>query len=165
MVRKVKVLIALIAVLCTLLCAQAQASTHAIYDSGTLSTTYVTYFRDIVSGIGFNENYVAFRSDQYTYILVVGVLEYNNGIITLVGESAKEYKYYAETTSGYNSQYRYSVGTLNDFSVDTSNYIIYSDVGDYPQLIERGAKIESITAIILCIFIVMYIVRNIFRSR
>lgn len=165
MVRQVGKIVCMVALISALLCAPVRAATHSIYDSGNLSTTYVTYFEDIVSGIGFNENYVAFRSDQYTYILIVGELEYNNGSITLVGDTAKEYKYYAEITSGYNSQYRYSVDTLNDFSLDTGNYIIYSDVGDYPQLIERGAKIESITAIILCIFIVMYIVRNIFRHR
>ena len=165
MVRQISKIACMVALISALLCAPVRASTHTIYDSGTLSSTYVTYFKDIVSGIGFNENYVAFRADQYTYILVVGDLDYNNGTITLIGDTATEYKYYAESTSGYNTQYRYSADSLNDFSVDTANYIIYSDVGDYPQLVERGAKIESITAIILCIFIVFYIVRNIFRSR
>lgn len=145
------------------ICTQASAATHTIYDEGTLSSTYTTYFKDIVSGIGFTDNYVAFRSGQYSYSMVVGDLEYNNGVISMTG-TGKEYKY-STANSGYNQQYRYTVTDLNSFSVNTGDYIIYSDVGDFPQLVERGAKYEILTALLLCIFAVSYIIRRIFYKR
>lgn len=163
MVRKIVNMCVICVVLVSAFCTTAHAATHSIYDEGTLSTTYVTYFKDIVSGIGFNENYVAFRSGQYSYTMVVGDLEYNNGVISLTG-SGKEYVFSTGST-GYNSQYRYNVNTINNFSVSVGDYIIYSDVGEFPQLVERGAKYEIFTALLLCIVLCAVVFGRFFRRR
>lgn len=148
MVRKITAcLVVLLALICGLT-TSAQAATHQVYDNGSLSTTYITYFKDILSGASINENYVAFRSGQYSYSMIVGDLEFNNNSFTSSG-SCKEYIF--STSGNYNSQYTYEVKELNNFSLDVSNQIIYSDIGEYPQLIERGAKIEFITAVLLCV--------------
>lgn len=163
MVRQVKILVVML-VLITALCGTVQASTHTVYDNGTLSTTYITYFKDILSGAKFNDNYIAFRSEQNEYTMVVGKLEYTNNTIKSTDE-CKHYRFYQVTTSGYNSTYYYDVTSIDEFSLDTGNYILYSDVGDYPQLIERGAKYEMLSAVLLIIIMLSVVIRRIFFKR
>lgn len=141
---------------------QTHAATHTIYEQGTLSSTYTTYFKDILSGAKFNDNYVAFRSGQYSYSMVVGDLEYNNGVISMNGKG-KEYVF--TTGSGYNGQTSYEVSEISSFSVNCSNYIVYSDCGDYPQLIERGAKYEMVSLFILSIVLLCIVINRIFFRR
>lgn len=160
MVRKIVGIFCCTLALITALCGTVQAATHSVYENGNLSTTYLTYFKDIVSGIGFNENYVAFRSGQYSYTLVVGDLDFNNNTFTLNG-TGKEYEY-STTTSTYNSQYYYYVKDISNFSLEVDNQIIYSDLGHYPQLVERGAKYEMLSAVLLCIICLSVVIRRIF---
>ena len=142
---------------------QTYAYTHTVYDSGAISSTYLTYYRDILSGVSFNDNYVAFRDGQNSYIMVVGELECNNDVISLK-DSGTAYIFRQEGTN-YNNQYRYYVEDIKSFSVDTNNYIVYSDVGDYPQLMERGAKYEVLTTVIICITCLCVVISRIFRRR
>lgn len=162
MVRKIVSIMSICILLVGAFCTQANADTHTVYDEGTLSSTYVTYFKDIVSGIGFNDNYIAFRSGQYSYTMVVGDLEYENGVVTL-NEPGKEYVF--TTSSGYNSQYRYEVNDISNFSVTCGDYIVYSDIGDYPQLIERGAKYEMLSAFLIVVICLCVVIRSIFFKR
>lgn len=163
MVRKIASILCVCVLLVGAFCTQANAATHTIYEEGTLSSTYTTYFKDIIAGAKFTDNYVAFRSGQYSYSMVVGELEYKNGAISLVG-SGKEYKYSA-TTSGYNQQYKYTVSNLSNFSVDCGDYIIYSDVGDFPQLVERGAKYEMLQTLLIWICCLSIVIARIFYNR
>lgn len=162
MVRKITAFVCSV-VLIVALATPVQGATHEIYEEGTLSSTYTTYFRDIVSGIGFSDNYVAFRSGHYEYTLIVGDLSYENGVISSNGVCT-EYTYRA-TGTNYNNQYKYYVSEINSFSLNTDNNIIYSDVGQYPQLVERGAKYEILSAVLLVIMLVSIVVNRIFYSR
>lgn len=162
MVRKVIYCFLICVLLVGAFCTQANAETHSVYDNGSLGTTYITYFKDIISGADFRSNYVAFRSGQYSYTMVVGELQNNNGVISLVGQGTE---YVFSNTGNYNSQYTYDVNTINDFSLNTGNYIIYSDVGNFPELVERGAKFEILTTILFCTVIVGYVIRCIFYHR
>lgn len=145
------------------LCGTAQAATHTVYENGSMSSTYVNYFKDIVSGIGFNDNYVAFRSGQYEYTMIVGDIEFNNGEFIL-NDTGKAFTFSANGSS-YNSQYTYDVAEITSFSLLPSNSILYSDVGEYPQLVERGAKYEMLTAVLLCIAFVSILIQRIFYKR
>lgn len=139
-----------------------QAYTHSIYESGNLSTAYIQYFRDIVSGIGFNDNYVAFRSGQYTYTLIVGDISYeNNDFVS--NDTVMCYEF--NTNSGYSSAYTYDVTSLDNFSLNTTNQLIYSDLGNYPQLIERGAKFEILTTFIICVALLCAFIRGLWSCR
>ena len=162
MVRQIKVLVCLLA-LCCALCTTTQAATHSVYDNGSMSNTYVTYFKDIVSGIGFNENYVAFRSGQYSYVMVVGQLDLDGNTVKLI-DHGKIYEFSTDGT-GYNSYYKYYVNDITNFSVDLSNDIIYTDLGDYPELIERGDKYEILSVLLLCIICLSCVVGRVFRHR
>ena len=164
MVRQVKkymfVLLAAL-ILITATCGTVSAATYDTYE-GNISTTQLTYFRDILSGQNILDNYVVFRDDQYNYKMVVGDIVYNNYLFT----SDSDCKVYTIETSGnYNSYYTYTITNIDSLVLDTGQRIVYSDLGDYPQLEERGAKFEILTAIILCVGGCCYIIRNIFYNR
>ena len=163
MVWKVKRVVCMLAILC-LLCATgtvAQAASYTVYE-GNPSNTYIQYYRDIVGGLSLLDNYVVFRSGQNQYTMVVGDLVQNNGLFT----SDKQCTVYTMETSGnYNSYYTYDISTIDSFVVDVGDKIIYSDIGDYPQLEERGAKYEILTTILIAAICVGYVCRSIFRYR
>lgn len=160
MVRKV---ITMAVCLCLLFCGSrsAQATAYTPYD-GSISSTYITYFKDIVSGIGFNDNYVAFRSGQYEYVLIIGQFNYADGVYTLEGSGTA----YAISNDGsYNSYQTYSVSDVTDVTLTPGDKIIYSDLGQYPQLIDRGSKYEMLNTVLLVSFMLMFFVLRIFSRR
>lgn len=148
------------AILLSVLCTPTAAATHNVYTEGNISTTYVQYFKDILSGANINDDYVAFRSGQYSYILVVGSLSYENGVIKL---DDKGTIYTFTQTGSYNSTYSYSVENISNFSVNCGNTIIYSNLGNYPHLIERSAHIETFILVTLCGMCVFGLIERIFR--
>lgn len=156
MVRKVSVFLAAI-VLATALCGQAFAA--EIYD-GNISTSMVTYFRDIVSGTGFNDNYVLWREGQYVYSMAVGDISYSSGTFTLDGE-AQLYTIVTGTTGAYH----YQVEDLTDFTLSVNSQMVYSNLGDFPQLVSRGENYETLTTLLLAIAMLCVVIRGIFRYR
>lgn len=156
MVRKVVSLISCtLALFIAFACTVQGATTHTIYQESTIDYTYLTYFKDIVSGIGFNDNYVAFRSGENSYTMIVGKLNYDNGVFT----SAVSCKSYILSNN------QYEVSEVTDFSINVNKSIVYSDIGDYPQLVERGAKYEIFTAILLCVIVLCIVINRIFYIR
>lgn len=147
MVRKVSVLCVCL-VLIVAFATPALADTHQVYD-GSISSTYVTYFRDIVSGLGFTEHYIAFRSGDSSYTMVTGDLSYQNGVFNL-NKTGKIYTFSA-TGSNYNNYYKYNVSSISNFQLSANDSIIYSDLGDFPQLVSRGEKYEILTTFLLCV--------------
>lgn len=161
MVRQV---IAMLAILC-LLCASgtvAQAASYNVYD-GNPSNTYIQYYKDILAGLPITENYVVFRAGQYDYKMVVGDIVQNNGLFTSENE-CKVYTF-SQTDTGYNGYYTYDISTIDSFVLDSENKIVYSDVGGYPELEERGAKYEILTTILIVAICVGYVCRCIFHYR
>lgn len=133
---------------------------YTVYSEGTLSSTYVTYFRDIISGVKPNDKYVAFRSGQYSYTLAVGDLSLSGTSISSTG-TVKLYVY-ESTSSGYSSNYTYNVSEVSDFKLNVGNYIIYSNLGDFPMLEERGVIYEYTTLYIAIIIGLCMFIRSIF---
>lgn len=160
MVRKITALL-FCAVILFAIGEGSRANAYSVYD-GNMSNTYVTYFKDIVSGIGFNDHYVAFRSGQYEYTMVCGDLTYdgNQFILNSPGQV-----YTFTTDSSYGSYYRYNVSSIENFSLVTNDSIIYSDIGQYPQLVSRGEKYEMLSAVLMCTFMLGFVVFNLLRSR
>lgn len=158
---KVKKIIACMAV-CLLLacCASATANAASIYD-GSISSTYVDYASRVPISLG--HEYVFFRDSQYGYTLVSGDLSYSNGVFTLAGEG-KQYNFDAVTGSSYGSvtYYTYSTSDITNFTLNTNNRLVYSSLGDFPTLHERGIMYEEVTLFILCVGFVCYIVRSLF---
>ena len=133
---------------------------YSVYTEGTMNTTYVTYFKDIVAGIKPNDKYIAYRSGQYSYTLAVGDLSISNKNISSSGTTTL---YVYETSSGYNSIYTYKVSDVTDFSLSVGNAIVYSNLGGFPLLEERGVLYEyAILYVAIVIGICMFI-RSIFE--
>lgn len=133
---------------------------YSVYSEGTLSSTYTTYFRDIMAGIEPNQKYVAYRSGQYSYTLAVGDLSISGTTISSI-DTVTLYVYQS-TSSGYSSTYTYDVSTVSDFSLDIGNYIVYSNLGNYPILEERGVIYEYTTLYIAIIIGLCMFIRSIF---
>ncbi len=148
-----------------LLCATGtavHAQSYNVYD-GNPSNTYIQYYKDLLASIPLSDNYVVFRSGQYEYQMVVGDIVQNNGLFT----SEKECTVYtfSQTETGYNGYYTYDVSTISSLVLDSGNKIVYSDVGGYPELEERGAKYEILTTILIIAICVGYVCRNVFYYR
>ena len=157
MVRKIIILVAAVAVLLSM---TVSASAATIYD-GNISSTYTTIFKDIAQKeVQFNESYVYYRSGQYEYSLVVGKLDFSNGKFT----SSEEVRIYKITTdqNTYNSSYEYTVSTENSFSLAVDKQLIYSNLGNFPDLIERTNYYEMATLILLFVGVLLYLLRSIF---
>lgn len=159
MVRKVSLLALAFAIMLTF-GSISQANAASVYD-GNFSTTYLTFMKDIVSGIGFKDDYVAFRSGQYDYTLVVGDLDYN-GTFKNNG-TCKEYVFSSD--GGYNSYYVYNVNTISSFSLDAEDKIIYSNLGEYPQLVSRGDNYEMLQTLLISIGLLGIVINAFFTSR
>lgn len=160
MVRKI-IALAFCAVILLGFAHGSRANAYSVYD-GNMSSTYVTYFKDILSGVDFTDNYVAFRSSNYEYIMVVGELTFENNTFSLTGDGTI---YTFNTDGNYNSNYTYDVDTISNFTLTPNNRILYSDLGSYPQLVSRGDKYEMLTTVLLCTFMLSFVVYNFFRSR
>lgn len=160
MVRQVSILLVALALLVAT-CNGAQAATYDVYD-GNPSNTYIQYFKDTLSKIPLGDHYVAFRSDQNEYTMVVGDISYANGVFT---SESTCHVYTMQSANNYNGYYSYTQGDIGDFYLNPGDHILYSDLGHYPDLEERGQRYEILTTILIVIICVGYVVRNVFYHR
>lgn len=155
MVRKI---IILLLALCALAAVPLSASAAEVYD-GTISTTYITIFRDIVSNVELGDQYVFYRSGQYEYTMIAGDITYDG--TTFAADEATSYV--LTTSSNYNSTYEYSVGSVSSWTLSPGTALVYSSLGDYPSLIERGDYYALATLFLLCIALCMSLIRPMFN--
>lgn len=151
MVRQVRKIVCLLAIIVLLggFATTANAASYTAYD-GTPSNTYIQYYRDILSGLSITDNYVVFRADQNKYIMVVGDIVYNNGLFT---SDQKCTTYTMQSDGNYNSYYSYTIGSIDSLVLDVNDRIVYSDLGTYPQLEERGQSMRYLRryCLLLCV--------------
>ena len=158
-------LIAFTLVLCLVLAVptQAQASSYSPYNDGNIGSSQLQIFRDIVYDLPIGDSYVACRTGQYTYKLFVGDLKYQSGQF-LGNDTSSIVKVYTIDTnnSSYNSRYVYTVTTEQNFSLDSSNYLVYSNLGDYPLLEERSTAYAFITLLVVIVIGLCMLIRPLF---
>ena len=157
MVRKSVKVWVVICTLALILAAPVRASAYTVYD-GNISSTYTAIFRDLLSKNGINDDYLFFRSGQYDYVLLIGDLEYADGVFT--GEEAKEYK--IVTNTNYNSSYEYTVSDVRSVNLVPGSSLLYSNLGDYPDLIGLDQYFSFAQLVMIVICICMYLLRSIF---
>lgn len=99
------------------------------YDTyyGSISTTYVEYFRGYLSKLQPNEHYVAARTGQYEYIFAYGGdLAYDG---TFYGSDVYVVKINTQNSGTF------SGGIEPTFTLDPGSYLVYSDLSSaYPSL-------------------------------
>lgn len=150
-------------IMCVALSATAQASTYMPYSDGNIGSSYLQVFRDIVSDLPIDDSYVAFRSGQYTYTLVSGQLKQSGSQFLGMDTSTTVKVYTIDTNSiGYNSRYVYTVTTEQNFLLDASDYLVYSNLGDYPSLEERSTIYAFSTLFIVCVIGCCLLIRPVF---
>lgn len=158
MVRKKLIFLALL--LAVLLAVPTTASAASVYPDGNISTTYLTYFEDIASGLSPFDDYVFCRTGQYSYQMFVGDLTEINGNFSADGE-VKVYTM-EQTQSGYNAIYEYDVSTESGFFLSAGNILVYSNLGDYPTLTESGDLYAFSAVLLLVLGICLYLLRSLF---
>lgn len=150
--------IALVCALAALASLTPGASAATVYE-GNISTTYLTYFQDIAGKLPIGDHYVFYRSGQYEYTMIAGDLTYDGS--TFTADEAKSY--ILGTTSTYNAAYQYSTGTVTAWSLTPGTALIYSSLGDYPDLIDPTAKYDFAIMLLIMICICLYLVNGIFK--
>ena len=159
MVRRLIIALGLVVALCGSMATQAEA--YSVYD-GTPSSTYITYFRDMLTKFSVASDYVCFRSGQYDYLLVIGDLTKTDNRIQSTGSvDICE----ISTYSGYNATYSMSFRTEENFFVDCGDEIVYSNLGMYPTLEQRGDLFDFTTLFIVAACAVCCLFRGFFEWR
>lgn len=133
-----------------------------VYPDGNISSSYTTYFQDILNGLPADTTYVYYRSGQYTYAMVVGNLALSNNVISS-SEPVTIYEISTNSGSSYNSVYRYYVRSESNFSLNIGSSLVYTNLGDYPVLEERGDIFESALLFIFIIFCLCCFIRSWFK--
>lgn len=104
------------------------------YDTyyGGIGTTYLEYMRGFLPKLGFDDHYVASRVSQYQYIFAYGSdLSFDGALFT--GTDIMVITWYTNNNGIYTS------GFQSVFSLDPSNYMVYTDLTNiYPSLADSG---------------------------
>lgn len=134
-------------------------SAYSVYPDGTISSTMVNYFDGVLNNYP-NKDYVIWRDSQYVYYCVVGDLIFNNSTY----RSSDCDIYSINTYQQYNTTYVLNHSHITDFSLNNNNrYIVYSSLGDMPNLQERGSTYEYQEIFILSLFGLYFLVWNILK--
>lgn len=141
---------------CALIAGIAISAGAATPYEGSISSTLL----DIADNVPmtFSDDYVFYRSGQYEYKLVYGNLAYNNGTFLLV-DPLTEVTISQVTQTGYGSTsyYSYEQSELTSFQLSPGNFLVYSNLGGYPNLNEGGdSYYEAVQTVLLCAIICIF---------
>lgn len=144
-----------------LLCgAAATASAASVYE-GTMSSTFISIAEDI--NISVVDDYVFFRSGQYSYILIVGDLQFSDGNFSLINTGSC-YEITQVNGTGYSSNYySYSVSEISSYTVETNGILVYSNLGDYPTLSNTGDVYVFLICFVFSVFCIGSLIRPLFN--
>ena len=138
-----------------------QATAAEPYADGNISTTYITIYRDIASNIPFNDDYVMFRSGQYEYKMYVGELAYS--LNQFSGSQLTCYAISTNSGSSYSGgTYHYEISENQSLQLNCSDILVYSNLGGYPNLYERGDNFEAVLLLFSGIALVCFLTSRIF---
>lgn len=120
-----------------------------------VGTSNIQIFAPVASKLPYGTNYVYWRAGQYQYCLAYSAdMELSGSTFTAPEVTIITYT----TSTGYNSQATFTADTDSNFTLNAGNYLVWSDLGDYPILYERGEVDYAKTAcIILCSFGLYYL--------
>lgn len=111
--------------------------------AGTISDTYLDYFRGITEKLKPNEHYVVWRSGQYSYTLAYGEdVSLSDGMF--IGNC--DYVEIYRNSSSYSTDWYVEHGT-DSLALDAEKLFIYSDLGMFSRL-ERGLRYGEEMAIL-----------------
>lgn len=139
-----------------------------VLSAANISTSYgvgtsnISIFGPIASKLPYGVSYVYWRDSQYEYCLAYSDSLVLNGT-RFSADTATVVRY--NTNSGYQTQATFTVSTDANFFLDARNYLVWSDLGDYPTLYERGTEDYAKTAcVILASFGLYYLFERLWHS-
>ena len=129
------------------------------YGVGTSNTTI---FAGVAEKLSFGTHYVYWREDQYVYSLA-----YSEDLVfdgtSFSGEDVTIVRY--DSSGGYQSPAVFYSDAVASFELDPLEYLVYSDLGHYPDLIERGGvTYEALACFMLGSFAVWYLLVRFVRA-
>ena len=129
------------------------------YGVGTSNTAI---FAGMVEKLPFGTHYVYWRESQYVYAFAYAeTLAYDGASFS--GEDVTIVEY--NTGGGYQSPPTILDYVESDFELYPEDYLVYSDLGFYPDLIERGGvQYEALCCLILCSFAVWLLLDRLVRA-
>ncbi len=125
------------------LVAVPMASIDASYGVGTSN---IAIFGPVAAKLPYGTHYVYWREGQYTYKFAYSASLALSGS-RFTGSDVAVLTY--QTYNSYNSQATFVRSSEASFSLDAGNYLVWSDLGDYPTLYERGGEDYAKTACII----------------
>lgn len=126
----------------------APASSYPSPDDGTISTTYLQYFKDMLVKLPHDTQYVFFRVDDYEYRMVYGdAINLSNNVFS--GDALNYIRYYR--TNNYNV-WKLESGYEGSFRLTTNGYLVYSNVGDLYPSMNGGVYTYAVYA---CLFVLV----------
>lgn len=137
-------------------------SSHAVPSDFGVGTSNINIFGPVVSKLPYGTHYVYWREGQYEYRLAYGEsLEYDGS--RFLGDSVEVVTY--RTNTGYGSQATFVYSAESNFTLSPGSYLVWSDLGHYPTLYERGVQDYVETACFgLAVCFVLWLIKSLFRG-
>lgn len=122
--------------------------------NGSISTTYLEYFRGYVQKMGHDVHYLLYRVDNYNYRLLYG---------TDLLESDGYFTGSVDYVNIYTRDGTYISTGSDSVSVSTGTAMVYSDYVGYSSLTEGGTSIEfKVVLFVLCFMVAYNVLHDIF---
>ena len=167
MVRKINIL--LVALILVFAAAMPVSAANVPYQ-GTIGDNYRDYFKGVLSDVSIFDNYVFWRSGEYSYSMLVGDIEVSeSGIFSLngTGDLYVITQTFIDGSSQWqqNSFYTYQhFIDISNYEIDTSyGYLVFSDLDGYPSLEERGTLYSYATFFVLFVFSLCFVIYRLFK--
>lgn len=100
-----------------------------------LGTTNKGIFEGLAYKVPFGQHYVYWRDSQYAYNFAFGDISFENGVF--YGNDTITICSYETTSSGYNTRYIWDSWSDPNFTLSVGDSLVYSDLGNFPDLINR----------------------------
>lgn len=149
----------------TALSVEEQLELYALQEEayqGTISTTYVQFFRDIASTLPVTHDYVMLRTGDNTYKMYSGNFIFDDDFY-MQGDGYVYTINYVTGTGYNNAYYDYSISPVSDVSISAGNKLIYSNLGNYPSLTERSASINYAIFIAVFSMCIAFVLHGVFE--
>lgn len=128
-----------------------------------VGTSYLDLFAGAVSKLPYGTHYVYYRESRYEYCLAYSEdLALDGRVFTAPSATVITYD---TQSSSYIGQATWTSSYEQSYYLDAGNYVVYSDLGMYPVLYDRGVvDYAKVTAVILCSFGLFYLLFRLRRA-
>lgn len=125
--------------------------------SGSIPEECVSLFKKLSWKVAIPKDYVFFRAGENEYLLASGDLSFEGGVFE--AESCDVYRLIVDGESA-----SWSVRKETGFSLTPFDALVYSNLGHFPDLIDRSEVYSLATLLLLVIALCMYLVNGIFNG-